>query len=120
METHDTCCTIVPYFTVKDGELSNFEKLSEQAIAITANEPKCLYYGWCVNGDLWHCREGYQDAEGVLAHLENVNATLQEILKISDLSRLEIHGPEAELEKLRGPLAALKPQFFALKYGFRR
>jgi hypothetical protein len=25
-----------------------------------------------------------------------------------------------ELAKLRGPLAGLKPQFFALEYGFRR
>jgi len=46
--------------------------------------------------------------------------TQYKALKISELIRLEIHGPEQELEKLREPLAELKPQFFVLKYGFRR
>jgi len=67
-----------------------------------------------------HCREGYQDAGGLLAHLENVGAILEEALKISDLTRLEIHGPEEELAQLRDPLATLKPEFFTLEYGFRR
>jgi len=39
---------------------------------------------------------------------------------MAELARLEIHGPEEELAKLRGPLAHLKPQFFVLEYGFRR
>jgi hypothetical protein len=30
-----------------------------------------------------------------------------------------VHGPEKEIEKLRGSLADLKPQFFTLQYGFR-
>jgi hypothetical protein len=67
-----------------------------------------------------HCREGYEDAEGTLAHLENIGPLLEEILKISELTRLEIHGPEEELAKLRGPMADLKPQAFVLEYGFRR
>jgi len=33
-------------------------------------------------------------------------------LKIADLNRLEVHGPVAELEKLRTPLAHLKPAWF--------
>ena len=46
-----------------------------------------------------------------------VGALLGEALKIA---HLEVHGPEEELAKLRGPLAGLKPQFFTLEYGFRR
>ena len=38
----------------------------------------------------------------------------------SEITRLEVHGPESELDKLREPLAALNPQFFTLEYGFRR
>jgi hypothetical protein len=52
--------------------------------------------------------------------LENIGTLLQEALKISELTRLEIHGPEEELAKLREPLAELQPQFFTLEYGFRR
>jgi len=66
------------------------------------------------------CREGDEDADGVLAHLGNVDDLLKELLKISDLTRLEIHGPAEELARLRGPLADFKPQFFMLEYGFRK
>lgn len=120
MATRDTCCTIHPYFKVHDGQLAAFKDLCEQFVEKTKQEPKCHYYGFSFDGDQVHCREGYEDAEGLLAHLENVGPLLQEALKIAELTRLEVHGPEQELAKLRQPLAALKPQFFTLEYGFRR
>ena len=120
MATDDTCCTLVPYFKVHDGKLDEFKAKCEDFVATTSNEEKVLFYGFSFDGDIAHCREGYRDAEGILAHLENVGALLQEALQIADITRLEVHGPETELAKLRGPLADLKPQFFVLEYGFRR
>ena len=120
MATQDTCCTIVPYFKVTDGKLGTFKKLCEQFVEKTSNETDCLYYGFCFDDNLAHCREGYKNAEGLLAHLDNVDALLEEALKISDIDRLEVHGPEEELAKLRGPLAELNPRYFVLEYGFRR
>jgi len=120
MATQDTCCTIVPYFKVHSGKLEAFKALCEQFVEKTDAEPKCLYYGFSFDGDQVHCREGYEDAGGLLAHLENVGDLLQEALKIADITRLEVHGPEQELAKLREPLAELNPQFFTLAYGFRR
>jgi quinol monooxygenase YgiN len=120
MATQDTCCTIVPYFQVQGGKLPVFKSLCEQFVETTDREPKCLYYGFSFDGNQAHCREGYEDADGMLAHLENVGSLLDEALKIADLTRLEVHGPEGELAKLRDPLADLKPQFFTLEYGFRR
>jgi quinol monooxygenase YgiN len=120
MATQDTCCSLAPYFKVAAGQLEAFKELGRQFIEKTASEPKCLYYGFTFLDDQAHCREGYQDAGSLLAHLDNVGELLGKALKISELTRLEIHGPEAELSKLRGPLAKLKPQFFALEAGFRR
>lgn len=120
MATQDKCCTIVPYFKVRSGKLDQFKHLCEQFVEKTQEESQCLYYGFSFDGDQVHCREGYEGAEGVLAHLTNVAALLEEALQIADLTRLEIHGPETELIKLREPLAHLKPQFFTLEYGFRR
>ncbi len=120
MATQDTCCTIVPYFDVHNGQIQKFKALCEEFVEKTKTEPKCLYYGFSFNGDQVHCREGYADAEGVLTHLENVGSLLEQALGISDLSRLEIHGPEGELAKLREPLSELGPKFFVLEYGFRR
>ena len=120
MATQDTGCSIVPYFKVAAGQLEKFKALCEQFVAKTGGESKCLYYGFSFLGDLAHCREAYADAAGLLAHLENVGDLLRQALAISELTRLEIHGPEMELAKLRGPLAGLNPQFFVLEYGFRR
>lgn len=120
MATQDKCCTIVPYFKVYGGKIGAFKELCEKFVEKTNEEPKCLYYGFSFAGDQVHCREGYEDAQGVLAHLENVGALLEKALKISELTRLEIHGPGEELAKLREPLANLNPKFFELEYGFRR
>jgi quinol monooxygenase YgiN len=120
MPTSDKCCTIVPYFDVPAENMQAFRKLCELFMEKTSTEKSCLYYGFSFDGSQVHCREGYADAAGALAHLENVGALLQEALKIAKVLRLEVHGPADELAKLRGPLAALKPQFFTLEYGFRR
>jgi len=120
MATDDSCCTIVPYFQVHDGKQGDFKAFCERFVHMTANEPGCLYYGFSFDGDQVHCREGYADADALLAHLGNVGPTLQEALKIADITRLEVHGPADEIAKLREPLADLNPQFFSLEYGFRR
>ena len=120
MATQDKCCTIAPYFKVSNGKLEAFKELCEKFVEKTNDESECLYYGFSFDGDQAHGREGYEDAEGVLTHLTNVASLLEEALKIADLTRLEIHGPEEELAKLRKPLADLKPQLFVLEYGFRR
>ena len=122
MATEDRCCSIVPYFRVSEGQIEAFKQLCDQFVEQTNRESKCLYYGFSFDGDQVHCREGYEDAEGLLTHLENVSSLFEEALKIAELTRLEIHGPEEELSKLREPLSNLqpKPQFFTLKCGFRR
>jgi quinol monooxygenase YgiN len=116
----DTCCTLVPYFKVHAGRMDEFKRLVEQFEQKTANEAGCLHYAFSFDGDAAHCREGYVDAAALLHHLDNVGTVLQEALKIADVTRLEVHAPAAEVEKMRGPLAGLKPQFFVVEGGFRR
>jgi hypothetical protein len=120
MATTDKCCTIVPYFQIHPGKLDAARAMCDEFVEMTKNEVKCLFYGFSFSGDQVHCREGYTDADGALAHLQNVGPKLQEFLKIADLTRLELHGPAEQLEKLRGPLADFKPQLFVLEFGFRR
>lgn len=119
MATTDTCCSIVPYFKIPDQNLAAFKAICEQFVAKSKTESGCLYYGFSFNGNEAHCREAYKDAEAALTHLDNVGLLITEALKISEMTRLEIHGPESELAKLREPLAVLQPTFFVLEYGFR-
>ena len=120
MKTNDTCCTLVPYFKIHEGQLAAFRDGCDAFVEKTSTEPGCLFYAFSFDGDVAHCREGYEDAAAVLSHLENIGALLDETLKISDITRLEVHAPAAELEKLREPLGGLNPQFFEVVIGFRR
>lgn len=116
----DTCCTLVPYFEVQEGQLEAFKALGPQFVARTRTEPGCMHYTFSFSGNTAHCREGYEDAGALLAHLENVGALLGEALKIAKLVRLEVHAPATEVEKLRQPMASLNPKFFVLEEGVRR
>jgi hypothetical protein len=49
-----------------------------------------------------------------------VGALLGEALTISEVARLEVHGVEDELAKLRAPLADFSPAYFTLEFGMRR
>lgn len=113
----DNCCTLVPYFKVHAGKLDAFKALMPAFIEKTRAEPGCVHYAFSVNGDTAHCREGYDNARGILAHLENVGPELEQTLQIAELIRLEVHGPAAEIDQLREPLAGLNPEFFVLQAG---
>jgi quinol monooxygenase YgiN len=106
--------TLHPYFKVHPGKLEAFKAGFPAFVEKTQSEPKNLFYEFSVNGDEIFCREGYADAAGLLAHLDNVGALLAEALKIADLVRLEVHGPASELEKLKAPLADLNPAWFEI------
>lgn len=118
--TKDKVVSIHPYFRVSEGKMDEFKDLCEQFMSVTAQEPKCVYYGFSFDGYNVHCREAYDDAEGLLAHLDNVGALLKQVLKIAQLTRLEVHGIAEELTKLNEPLSALAPTYFTLEYGMRR
>jgi quinol monooxygenase YgiN len=109
--------SIHPYFKVHPGKMDAARALIPQFIEKTKSETACVFYEFTVNDDVVFCREAYTDAEGALTHLQNVDAILKEMLQNSDLQRLEFHGPAAELEKLKGPLAALNPAWFAYEAG---
>jgi quinol monooxygenase YgiN len=104
-----------PYFKVHPGKLEALKAGLPAFVEKTKTEKKNLFYDFTINGDEVMCREAYIDAEGLLAHLANVDALLKEAFKIADLTRLEVHGPAKELDKLKGPLAHLKPAWFVIE-----
>jgi len=120
MALEDTVCTLVPYFTVQDGKLDDFKALGDRMVEKTRGEDGVVFYGFSFSGQLAHCREGYRDAAGILAHLENVGELLGEALKIATLDRLEVHAPAAEITALEAPMKQLDPTFFVMATGFRR
>ncbi len=112
--------SIHPYFKVHPGKLDEAKAILPQFVARAATETTCHYYEFTISGDTVFCREAYDDAAAALAHMENVDAQLKALLAISDLVRLELHGPAAEIEKLKEPLAALNPIWFVYETGVDR
>jgi hypothetical protein len=112
--------SIHPYFKVHPGKMDAARALVPKFVARTTTEPGCLYYEFTINGDVVFCREAYADADAALAHLANVGEILGEMMQVSDVIRLEIHGPAVELEKLKAPLAEYKPDWFVYEAGLGR
>ena len=112
--------TIHPYFKVHPGKREQAECLMREFVAKTRGEPLCLFYEFTVNDDEVFCREGYVGAAGVLAHLDNVGAVIGKMLEVSEMTRLEFHGPAAELDQMREPLAHLGAAYFVWHSGLPR
>jgi hypothetical protein len=115
MNSVEGSVSLHPYFKVRPGQLEVAAGLLREFVAQTAREPKMIYYEFTQDGDAIFCREAYADA-----HLTNVGPILERMLAIADVTRVEVHGPAAELEKLKGPLGALNPQWFTYQCGVRR
>jgi hypothetical protein len=109
--------SIHPYFKVKSGNLARAKAMLPEFLARTSNESANLFYDFTINGDVIFCREAYVGAEGLLQHLKNVEPVLKEFLKLADVVRVEVHGAAEELAKLKGPMAALKPEWFQFECG---
>ena len=56
-------------------------------------------------------------AAGAIAHVENVGPELAKIFELVEITRIEVHGPADELEKLKEPFAALNPSWWEYQTG---
>jgi len=121
MNQSDHSVTIHSCFTVSDGKMQAFKRLAQDLIETTRGEMGCLFYGFSYADGEAYCREGYKDADSLVAHLNNVGDLLQKLERISELTRLEVHGPQDEITKLREwpSLKKLSPKYYILEEGFR-
>jgi quinol monooxygenase YgiN len=103
-----------PYFKAHPGKIETIRAGFGDFVSKTKSEEKNLFYEFTSDGDEFFCREGYVDAEALLAHVQNIGALLAAMLTMADLTRIEVHGPASELEKLKQPLAHLNPKWFVL------
>ena len=106
--------TFHPYFRVPPERANSLKAILPEFAEKTRDESGNLFYEFSINGDEVFCREGYINAEALLAHLENVSGMLAVTLQLAELVRIEVHAPAAELAKLKAPLAHLNPAWFTL------
>lgn len=120
MSTPAPSVSIHPYFKVRAGQMAAAKAIIADFLRRTATEAGVLQYEFTIGDDTVFCREAYRDAAALLEHIGNVAEQVQQMLAISELTRVEIHGPAAELDKLRGPLAGMNPAWFVYERGLVR
>lgn len=111
--------SIHPYFTPHEGRFADFIAMLPEFVERTRSEEDVLFYDFTVCEPMIFCREAYAGGEGALAHLENVGDLLGKALEIAELTRLEVHGAAAELDKMREALKDLPVQWFVLRAGLQ-
>jgi quinol monooxygenase YgiN len=109
--------SIHPYFKIQAGKEEAFKALIADFVERTSREETCLYYDFSISGDQAFCREAYVDAAAILRHLDNVSSCLEAVAEFAELYRLEFHGPDGEINKLREPLADLDAEFYVRTNG---
>ena len=111
----DTTCSLCPYFKIHEGKVEQWKANCEKFYELTKTEPDMVFYGFSFTEDgQAHCREAYKSGAALLHHLGNVDSPLKAALEISDLARIEFHGPASEVEVVREALAPLGCVFYAL------
>lgn len=109
-----------PYFKARAGQLQACLALLPAFVEKTSPDKDCLYYEFTTHGDEIFCREAYTTGAAALAHLDSVGPLLGQMLELADLTRLEIHGPAAELEVMKPTLSGLNPTWFTTACGIVR
>lgn len=117
MSDRSNVVSLHPYFRIHQGKTEEVKSLLGDFVKKVEEEEACLYYNFTMHGDELFCREGYVGAEGALAHVENVGPELEKLFALVDITRVEVHGPAAELEKLKEPFAGLDPTWWEYQTG---
>lgn len=118
MSTFDNAVSINPYFQITDENMEAAKGfLARFCDLVGKNEQGCLFYNFTFKGNELCCREAYKNADAVKAHFDNCGSALGEFMKVAKLSRIEVHGPAAELEQLKEAFEAFNPDYYVSECG---
>jgi len=118
----DMSIAFMPYFLIKD--MDGFLEVCQQCSEQVKLETLCLSYGFALStgahSNMAFCRAMFASAEGVQAHLLNLEDLFKDgLCKYGELVSLQIHGPKVELDKLSNDpmIQDMDPEFFELLPG---
>ena len=107
----ENMCTMMPQFIIKDWKSA--KPLMQEIIEAANDEPGCTYFGWEKSNNRLIARETFFDGDSMKAHVEKVRPLLDKLVAgPAELEKLEIHGPEIEVEKIKPVTESFTPQYF--------
>lgn len=85
--------SIIARFNIHQGKLEEFKFLADVCLELTREETGVLVYDWYIDDVTRNCTviETYKNSAAVLAHNENINESLAQLMEISDFSA-EVFG----------------------------
>ena len=108
--------TVQPTFEVRDWAAAR--PLMAEYLDKVRTERGAMYCGWTISGDMLCCREGFHDADAVIAHMANVQPVLDQLLaNAATLCTMEVHGPASGLKTCQGALESLEARYFEIDSG---
>ncbi|MFY2822456.1 antibiotic biosynthesis monooxygenase [Ruegeria sp. MALMAid1280] len=113
--------TIVGYMTVPATHAAAFRKNCAEMIELRHQEPDHLASAYSFGADQSVVsREDYDSADAVIRHMELGTHIFDSTRALVEITGIELHGPAAELEKLRDLFSGMNPGFFVTEFGFRK
>ncbi|WP_298855590.1 antibiotic biosynthesis monooxygenase [uncultured Ruegeria sp.] len=113
--------TIVGYMTVPETHADAFRKNCADMIELRNQEPGHLASAYSFGADgTVVSREDYDSADAVIRHMELGSHIFESTQSLVNITGVELHGPAAEVEKLRDLFSGLSPRYFETEFGFRR
>mmetsp|Transcript_159670 Transcript_159670/g.291372 ORF Transcript_159670/g.291372 Transcript_159670/m.291372 type:complete len:594 (+) Transcript_159670:96-1877(+) len=113
----DTTVTLFSYYDYADGNRSHVEAIMAGVITLTKEEPGNLFYGWAHRDTGYVIKDCYVNAQAYLDHVLNMQQLRQNAAKVYSLTKVEVHGPAKELEKLKTVLSASTTTYWAAEQG---
>ena len=104
-----------PDLKVHPGNLDTVRTLLLRFVEKTVNERGIFSTGSVSTAMKCSAAKVTKAPKALLRISTMLGALLSEMLKVADLTRVELHGPAYDLEKLKRPLAHMNPAWFALE-----
>ncbi|WP_342722364.1 antibiotic biosynthesis monooxygenase [Ruegeria halocynthiae] len=113
--------TVVGYMTILGSHAAAFRENCSKMIELRRQEPGHLAsaYSFGASGKVVS-REDYDNADAVIRHMELGNHIFELTQQLVEITGVELHGPQAELEKLGDLFKGMSPAIFETEFGFRR
>jgi len=99
----DTTVEMCPYFRIDPTHVELWKAQCDAFYEQAKRKNGMLFYGFCFKegSSEVHIRMGFRDASALLAHLSMIDVPLDAAMKLSQLDRVEFHGPHKSLAKLQ-------------------
>ena len=108
--------------TINAGQEDAFERIAQEMVAGSNNEPGTLGYEWFLSADRRRYRliESYRNADAVLAHFNGpvVHELVPKLLGTAGVAGFEVYGDPGP--KVREMLAGFGAEIFEHRYGLDR